>query len=90
MKHPFELELGDLEAIDLEFEESLTLEETTQFGGLTLTTLALGEEGGTRDYDPHSRPRLPKLPSKFPLDREPPIYTTMALGEEGGGYYLDA
>ncbi len=59
MNHPFALELCELEAIDLDFEEYLTDEEATQVGGgrrITshldgegggeVTTLALGEEGG--------------------------------------------
>jgi len=68
MHHPFELELSDLEALNLDLEEELTEEETSKVRGGILprtgvTTQALGEEGGWT---------------------KPPIYTTMAIGEEGG------
>ncbi|MBP5972709.1 hypothetical protein HW132_08175 [Brasilonema sp. CT11] len=61
MNHPFGLDVSDLEAIELNFEEELNDEEaaqvlggsskvTTKAGeqgeGEILTTLALGEEGG--------------------------------------------
>jgi len=73
MRHPFDLDPAELEAIDLDFAEQLTDEEAAQVaGGLFATTLALGEEGGC----------WPKpLPKPIPID--PPI-TTKALGEEGG------
>lgn len=98
MKHPFELEIGDLEAIDLEFEESLALDEAAQVDGgvAMLTTNIVGEESGEPDYYPRPFPHFPKPSIKFPIDSkppiylEPPIYTTLALGEEGGSYYLDA
>ncbi|HEY9829210.1 MAG TPA: hypothetical protein V6D26_01435 [Stenomitos sp.] len=88
MKHPFELEICDLEAIDMKFEESLTFDEATQVGGgvATLTTNMVGEEGGAHDYYPRPLPWIPKPP----ISPKPPVYTTLALGEEGGGYYLDA
>lgn len=85
MRHPFDLTLADLEAIDLEFEEPLTPEEAAQVGGgLIYTTLALGEEGGS--YPPHPAP-FPKPPRRHPLPPRPihpPEVTTMAIGEEGG------
>ena len=87
MNHPFALELSDLEAVDLDFEENLTDEAAAEVGGgyrwspiikdprylglpikyppTQVTTLALGEEGGS-----------------------PPPYTTLALGEEGGSLDL--
>ncbi len=87
MRHPFELEIDELEAIDLDFASHLTDEEAAQVGGAaTLTTNIAGEEGGAPDYYPRPFPWFPKPPI-FP---QPPIYTTLALGEEGGGYYLDA
>lgn len=71
MRHPFELEIYDLEAIDLNVEKDLTTEEAMNVaGGLRVTTLALGEEGGCS---------LPPI-SKPPID----IVTTQAIGEEGG------
>jgi hypothetical protein len=73
MRHPFELEISDLEAVNLNIEEELTGEEATQVaGGLVSTTRALGEEGGCF-WSP-----IIKLPIK------PPTVTTMDLGEEGG------
>ena len=75
MSHPFELELSDLKAIELDIEERLTPEEAAQIrGGLTIyITEKRGEEGG---FPPELNP-LPK----------PPIATTMAIGEEGGDIY---
>jgi hypothetical protein len=54
-------------------------------GGLTLTTLAVGEEGG--DYFPRPPKWCPPIapphsPIKPPI--KPPEVTTLALGEEGG------
>ena len=73
MRHPFELEISDLETVNLNTEEELTGEEATQVtGGLVSTTRALGEEGGC------IWPPIIKPPIK------PPTVTTMALGEEGG------
>ncbi|GET36231.1 hypothetical protein [Microseira wollei] len=74
MRHPFDLDPAELEAIDLDFAEQLTHEEAAQVGGgLSIaTTRAIGEEGGC----------WPKpWPKPIPID--PPI-TTKALGEEGG------
>ena len=77
MRHPFELEISDLEAVNFNIEEELTGEEATQVtGGLVLTTHALGEEGGS------IWPPIIKPPIK------PPTLTTMALGEEGGSGLL--
>ncbi|NJR64384.1 MAG: hypothetical protein HC772_02125 [Leptolyngbyaceae cyanobacterium CRU_2_3] len=71
MRHPFELELSDLENVQLEVEQILTPEEAEKVtGGRAATTLALGEEGGI-------------FPPIRPI--KPPIYTTLAIGEEGGG-----
>ncbi len=75
MRHPFELALSDLEDVQLELEQDLTCEEVTKVtGGLTATTLALGEEGGCT------------FPPIRPI--KPPIFTTLAIGEEGGGLAL--
>ena len=70
MRHPFELDLSDLENVQLDVEQDLTPEEAGKVtGGLIATTMALGEEGGRG----------------FPPRPIPPIYTTLAIGEEGGG-----
>ena len=72
MRHPFELDLSDLENVQLDVEQVLTPEEAEKVtGGLVATTLALGEEGGC------------VFPPIRPI--KPPIYTTLAIGEEGGG-----
>jgi hypothetical protein len=77
MRHPFELEISDLEAVNFNIEEELTGEEAIQVtGGLVLITQALGEEGG-RIWPPIIKPPI-----------KPPIFTTMALGEEGGSSLL--
>lgn len=93
MNHPFDLDIADLEAIDLDFEETLTDEESTRIGGgLMATTLAIGEEGGggiqcISAPCPGSEGGGGFPPQPIPID--PPM-TTMALGEEGGGYYTKA
>ncbi|MFB2977503.1 hypothetical protein [Microseira sp. BLCC-F43] len=73
MSHPFDLDPAELEALDLDFAEELSNEEAEQVaGGLLVTTLAIGEEGGC----------WPKpTPKPIPID---PCVTTKALGEEGG------
>lgn len=84
MRHPFDLSLGELQAIDLDFAEPLTDAEAAQVGGTTIaTTLAIGEEGGEWHYPrPYPLPRPKPRPRPVPID--PPEYTTLALGEEGG------
>lgn len=88
MKHPFDLSAAELETLDLEFEEDLVLDELeTTTGGLRLTTLALGEEGGSGDYFPRPPKRWPPIyPPHPPITPpiKPPEVTTLALGEEGG------
>lgn len=74
MSHPFDLSISELEAIDLEFEEQLTVEQANNVGGgIFATTLALGEEGG--DYHPPIiiEPIYPRPPIKWPPDCELPI-----------------
>lgn len=74
MRHPFDLDLAELTALDLDFEEPLTDEEAAQVGGgLSIFTLPGKESGGGC---------LPPKPLPKPID--PPIFTTLALGEEGG------
>lgn len=90
MRHPFDLELSELEALDLDFEEELTTEEAERVGGgLYVTTMALGEEGGSV-LPPLPNPPIGGKPKPKPID---PIFTTLAIGEEGGelptlDYYL--
>ena len=90
MRHPFDLNDSELEALDLDFEEELTEEEAAQVGGgLSLyTTKALGEEGGDFPkpipFDPpHPFPFPKPIPQPQP-EPHPPIATTLAIGEEGG------
>ncbi|MEG4987716.1 hypothetical protein QUB08_18355 [Microcoleus sp. BR0-C5] len=94
MNHPFDLDIADLEAIDLDFEETLTDEQATRIGGgLMATTLAIGEEGGggiqcISAPCPGSEGGGGAFPPQ-PIPIDPPM-TTLALGEEGGGYYTKA
>ncbi len=82
MSHPFDLDISDLEAIKLDFEEEVTDQEAATVGGGrkvvngggSVTTLALGEEGGS------IQPIIPIIQPELP------IYTTLAMGEEGGGF----
>lgn len=92
MNHPFDLDIADLEAIDLDFEETLTDEDAARIGGgLMATTLALGEEGGgilcISAPCPGSEGGGGFPPQPLPID---PLMTTMAIGEEGGGHYTEA
>jgi hypothetical protein len=73
--------------MDLDFEEQLTDEQAAKLGGgLTATTLALGEEGGSIVCisAPGSGSEGGGTPP-YPIPIDPPM-TTMALGEESGGH----
>jgi hypothetical protein len=92
MNHPFDLDIADLKAMDLDFEETLTDEQAAHIGGaLMATTLAIGEEGGgivcISAPCPGSEGGGGYPPKPIPID--PPM-TTLALGEEGGGHYTKA
>ncbi|PSB20737.1 hypothetical protein C7B61_22175 [filamentous cyanobacterium CCP1] len=84
MRHPFDLNLDEIEAIDLEFLEELSEAESSQVdGSFRSTTKALGEEGGGFPVPapkPYPSPR--SHPRPHPI--APPEVTTLALGEEGG------
>lgn len=95
MSHPFDLDPAELEAVDLDFEETLTDEEATHIGGgLRFTTMALGEGGGGGLIECISDPcpgseggggfPFPPPPPPPPIFFGPPM-TTDAMGEEGGG-----
>lgn len=90
MSHPFDLDLSDLEAIELDFVEELTEAESAKIGGGISATDPILGEGGWITIPPIKIP-----PFKIPLIKLPPGYattealgegevTTMALGEEGG------
>jgi len=87
MCHPFDLNPSELDAIELDFVETLADQEAAQVsGGFSVTTQALGEEGGDcwtsiPFKSPHKR--LFEQPGK-PIIIDEPIFTTLALGEEGG------
>jgi len=90
MNHPFDLDPAELEAMDLDFEEMLTEEEAAHIGGgISYTTMALGEGGG----GPVQCISAPCPGSEggggFPFPRprvfDPPA-STDAIGEEGGGW----
>ena len=73
MRHPFELKISDLEAVELDTVRELTDEETKQISGggsNKLTTFAIGEEGGEV--------------TTFAIGEEGGEVTTLAIGEEGG------
>jgi hypothetical protein len=85
MTHPFDMDMADIPAADLDFEEPLSEAEAAEIGGsFWATTMALGEEGG--DYFPRPRP-LPNIrprPRPLPNPKPDPICITRALGEDGG------
>jgi hypothetical protein len=68
MRHPFDLDLAELEAVHANLQGLTEAELETIAGGKGYTTMALGEEGG------HTTMAL----------GEEGGHTTMALGEEGG------
>jgi len=79
MKHPFELDISDLEPL-YNLEDVTSEDNSPVTGGQAqFTTMALGEEGGDM-----------QLPRKFPLPVtiQPPVdsggVTSLSLGEEGG------
>ena len=75
MRHPFELEIADLEIVEASQIRELTDEEIKNISGGhddRVTTLALGEEGGEV--------------TTLALGEEGGEVTTLALGEEGGGF----
>ena len=93
MNHPFDLDPAELEARDLDFEETLTDEQAAHIGGgILYTTMALHEEGGGGPVQCISAP----CPGSeggggFPFPPPPPIsfyppVSTQAVGEEGGGW----
>lgn len=95
MRHPFDFDSEDLKYYrgqahglpqDLDFEELVSSNEAEAVGGgLTFTTMALGEEGGFyRSPGKADRPGKPRCQPVKPID--PPVFTTQALGEEGGFY----
>ncbi|HAX74425.1 MAG TPA: hypothetical protein DCY88_00955 [Cyanobacteria bacterium UBA11372] len=94
MRHPFDLDPADLEAMDLNFEEQLTNEEAAQIGGgLMATTAAVGEEGGgivciSAPCPGSEGGGNPWPPKPIPID--PPPLTTRIQSEEGGGPYTKA
>jgi hypothetical protein len=82
MNHPFSLQLKDLELLEL---DSLPDDGASIAGGTTITTRALGEEGGQCSERPtFCPPPSHKPPRPICPPTKPPIYTTLAIGEEGG------
>ena len=88
MSHPFDLNLSDLEAIEIDFEKQLTDEESAQVSGgghiQCISAPCPGSEGGGSTRPPSFE--FP--PIKFPVGekppKDPPTFTTKAGGEEGG------
>lgn len=75
MRHPFELKITELEAVESDLIRELTDEESKQISGGAddkVTTLALGEEGG-------------EVTTLALGEEGGGVVTTQALGEEGGG-----
>jgi hypothetical protein len=94
MRHPFDLDPSELEALQLDVVEELTDEEAANIGGgRSFTTRALGEEGGGdvttlalgEEGGGVTTRALGEEGGVTPPEK-PPIATTLALGEEGGCY----
>jgi hypothetical protein len=89
MNHPFALNLSDLEAVDLEFEEQLKFEDVAQVdGGILPGGCVLTQAFYETGYYPRTCPPIP-TPNCPPITPPicPPTATTLALGEEGGYCY---
>lgn len=89
MRHPFALELSELEAVNAGIEEELTDSEAEKIsGGAVLTTLALGEEGGCDFTTMAVGEEGGGDPTTMAVGEEGGgDLTTLALGEEGGGCF---
>lgn len=81
MRHPFDLELSDLESVQFNIFEELTDEEAANVagGGITITTQAIDEEGGNGNISASIEI------SSLAFREEGGGATTLAVGEEGGG-----
>ena len=95
MSHPFDLNLSDLEAIEIDFEKQLTDEESAQVSGgghiQCISAPCPGSEGGGSTRPPSFEfPPIKFPPIKFPVgekpSKDPPNFTTKAGGEEGGEF----
>ncbi|HAA26811.1 MAG TPA: hypothetical protein DCE56_02910 [Cyanobacteria bacterium UBA8553] len=86
MNHPFALELSDLEAVDLDFEENLTDEAAAEVAGGILpggcVVTGAYYEGGGYGWPPIVKDPVYPVRPKYP----PYEVTTLALGEEGGHF----
>ena len=80
MRHPFDLELSDLESVQFNVFEELTDEEAANVagGGIGITTLAIDEEGGNISAS------IEISSLAFREEGGGGLITTQALGEEGG------
>ncbi|AFY58081.1 hypothetical protein Riv7116_5714 [Rivularia sp. PCC 7116] len=96
MKHPFALEIADLESqlSGQDLLEEVGEEESEKCaGGLSIYTKIDKESG---DFClPYPEPCIYPLPLPKPkpypcepVKPKPPVYTTLALGEEGGCYFI--
>jgi hypothetical protein len=76
MRHPFDLDKDELQALDLNSLKDLTdAESESMSGGQTdVSTMAMGEEGGDA--------------TTLAVGEEGGDATTLALGEEGGGWSI--
>jgi hypothetical protein len=100
MRHPFDLNIDELQALNLDDVDSLTDEQSASIqGGVSQTLTAVGpnesgESGGAvtmalpETGDIWGGSKLPPIDfSKgfpFPKDDDKPTATTLAIGEEGG------
>lgn len=74
MRHPFELEISELESINLKIQKISDEEAEKLAGGLLATTMATGEEGG-------GDPTTMATGEEGGIDFS---FTSAAIGEEGG------
>ncbi|MDJ0798155.1 MAG: hypothetical protein QNJ51_15270 [Calothrix sp. MO_167.B12] len=78
MKHPFSLDITELESLAWEMTQLSNEEAEKVSGGTDVTTYAIGEEGGD------SNPTVTTQAVGEEGGDSNPIATTEAVGEEGG------
>jgi len=86
MRHPFELEISELENLNLSLQELTDEDAEKVAGGSNVTTLAIGEEGGSFTTLAIGEEGGDFTSAAIGEEGGDPVFTTLAIGEEGGGF----
>ncbi|MGQ4650564.1 hypothetical protein [Lyngbya aestuarii] len=89
MRHPFELEISELENLNLTLEDIADQDAEKVAGGSDVTTLAVGEEGGEVTTLAIGEEGGDSVFTTLAIGEEggDSIFTTLAIGEEGGDQF---